>query len=147
MRILHKFRLITKVWTFINSFRQITRTGWMLFWDYKFPDLSRLFPWPSHVFHDLRWNCLICIFQAVCQFFCEYLIILAQWAKIDQVTNYFKNLEVRYASYISKVSPQIALRSLLAAYGTQILTKLLQVQINSMYGHVRENQLVVKSST
>ena len=27
------------------------------------------------------WNWLICIFQAVCQFFCEYLIILAQRGK------------------------------------------------------------------
>ena len=74
---------------------------------------------------------VICIFQAVCQFFCEYLIILAQRGKNrDQVTNYFKNLEVRYATYISKVSPQIALRSLLAAYGTQIVSIIFSRRFN-----------------
>ena len=41
-------------------------------------------------------------------FFCEYLIILAQLAKNRSGDWLFKNREVRYATYISKVSPPIA---------------------------------------
>ena len=72
---------------------------------------------------------VICIFQAICQFFCEYLIILAQHGK-NRSGDYFKNLEVRYATYISKESPQIALRSLLAAYGTQIVSIIFSRRFN-----------------
>ena len=46
-------------------------------------------------------------------FFWEYLIILPQSARKRSGDWLFKNLEVGYATYISKVSPPIAHRSLL----------------------------------
>ena len=61
-------------------------------------------------------------FSSRLSIFCEYLINLAQRRKNRSGDYLFRNLEVRYAPHISKVSSPIALRSLLAAYGTQIVS-------------------------
>ena len=61
-------------------------------------------------------------FSSRLSIFCEYLINLEQRRKNRSGDYLFKNLEVRYATHISKVSSAIALRSLLAEYGIQIVS-------------------------
>ena len=72
------------------------------------------------VFTNLYY--LICIFSSCLIVFVNIWLSYRNGAKIDQVTSYFENLEVRYATHISKVSSPIAYRSLLGAYGTQIVS-------------------------
>ena len=72
------------------------------------------------VFTNLYY--LICIFSSCLIVFVNIWLSYRNGAKIDQVTSYFENLEVRYTTHISKVSSPIAYRSLLAAYGTQIVS-------------------------